>query len=253
MRKLVPKMRTPMLEVTNFSAGYGRMEIVHDICFSIGREEILAILGPNGAGKSTIFKAFFGLANRHSGTVRYKGRDITKWSPPRILAEGLVYLPQGHSIFPAMTVRENLEMGAYIRKEGVAELVDKAMADFPLLRRKEKSLAGELSGGQQKILELARAMLLSPTLLLVDEPSAGLAPRIVVDVIGNLSRLREKGLSIIIIEQAADVALRIANRAIVLKTGTIAFDGLPEELLHGETVREIIFGRVTEDEDFVET
>lgn len=234
-----------LIEVKDLVAGYTKeIDIIRGVSFTMEKSEILCIIGPNGAGKSTLLKAIFGLVRVKSGEILFDGKDITNDSPLNILKKGISFVPQVRSIFPAMSVIENLEMGAYIRKDKkVKDDIIRVLELFPVLKEKRKELAGNLSGGEQKILEIARALLLSPKLILLDEPTIGMAPKIARFVFQQVEELnREQGIAIIIVEQNAKAALSISNRALVLDLGQIRFKGSAKEIIENPKVKKLYLG-----------
>jgi branched-chain amino acid transport system ATP-binding protein len=235
----------PVLELEQLEAGYGRGALVlRGLSLSVHAGEVVCLVGPNGAGKSTVLRVASGLLRPRSGRMRLNGEDVTRLTPQRLLARGLVHVLQGHSVFPEMSVGENVIMGGYTidsaalrrqRTEMVREL-------FPLVRDRWKSLAGLLSGGQQKMVEFARSMMLDPQILLLDEPSCGLEPRAVSTVFEEIGRLRDAGKAILLVEQNARSALRMSDRGCVLDLGRIALEGPAPELLHDPKLGSLYLG-----------
>jgi len=212
---------TPVLELHRVVAGYGKMMVLKGTTFEVTRGAITTIIGPNGAGKSTVFKAVFGLLPVSSGRIVFDGRDITGMEPRALLEAGICYVPQGRNIFPELSVRHNLELGGVAAGQGInlPERVEAMMQRFPMLRDKAHAQASTLSGGQQKLLEIARGLLLDPKLILIDEPSIGLSPLMVQETFGILKELRAKGVTILMVEQNARSALQLSDYGIVLEVG----------------------------------
>src|SRR5438477_4473761 len=202
----------PLLELDRVFAGYGKMTILNGTSARVRRGAITTVIGPNGAGKSTMFKTVFGLLPVRSGTIGFDGRDITNCTPRQTLDAGIVYIPQGRNIFPELSVRHNLELGgvALADQSKLPRRIDDMMQRFPILGEKAKAQASTLSGGQQKLLEVARGLLLDPKLMLIDEPSIGLSPVLVQEVFAILEDLRDRGVTILLIEQNARQALQIS-------------------------------------------
>jgi ABC-type branched-subunit amino acid transport system ATPase component len=234
---------TDILELMDYVTGYGEIDIIRGVSVGIKRHEIACVIGPNGAGKSTLFKGIFGLLRARHGSIRFDGSDITNLAPSEVLRKGLSLVPQGRCNFPAMTVRENLEMGAFIRNDGnVPGDIERIMDKFPVLRKKANEMAGNLSGGEQQILEMGRALLLHPKLILLDEPSLGLAPKTTELVFEKISDINADGTTILIVEQNARRALSISHHAIVLELGKKRFEGTGEEIMHNEQVKRLYLG-----------
>ena len=232
-----------VLEVSDYVTGYGESDIVRGVSFGVRPGEIACIIGPNGAGKSTLLRGIFGLLPARGGRIRFAGADITALPPGARLRRGLSYVPQGRCNFPAMTVRENLEMGAFIRNDAdVGRDIEAVMDKFPLLREKARAMAGSLSGGEQQILEMGRALLLRPTLVLLDEPSLGLAPRMTGLVFEKIRDINRDGTTVVIVEQNARRALAISGQAIVLELGQKRFEGTGEEIARNEQVKQLYLG-----------
>jgi ABC-type branched-subunit amino acid transport system ATPase component len=232
-----------ILELRNYVTGYGEMDIIRGVSVGIKRHEIACVIGPNGAGKSTLFKGIFGLLKARQGSIVFDGPEITNLAPIEILKRGLSYVPQGRCNFPAMTIRENLEMGAFIRNdEKVEGDIEGVMEKFPVLREKANEMAGNLSGGEQQILEMGRALLLHPKLILLDEPSLGLAPKTTELVFEKIRDMNADGTTILIVEQNARRALSISHHAIVLELGKKRFEGTGEEIMHNEQVKRLYLG-----------
>jgi len=232
-----------ILDVRDFATGYGEMDIIRGVSFRVRRREIACVIGPNGAGKSTLFAGIFGLLKARRGRIVFDDADVTDLAPPARLRRGLSYVRQGRCNFPAMTVRENLEMGAFIRGDrAVQRDIREIMEKLPILGRKADEMAGNLSGGEQQILEMGMALLLRPKLLLLDEPSLGLAPRMTETVFQKIAEINADGTSILIVEQNAKRALAISHHAIVLELGQKRFEGTGQEIMHNEQVKRLYLG-----------
>ena len=233
-----------ILTTRDLVGGYGRTTILHGTNIDVPRAALTTVIGPNGAGKSTLFKAIFGMLSIHSGKIALDGKDITKMKPMQKLQHGIAYVPQGRNIFPQLSVEHNLEFGGvslrdlaetHRRMEGVYE-------QFPILQERRKSQAGTLSGGEQKMLEIGRAMLLDPKFLLIDEPSIGLSPILVQQTFDLLLGLRDRGVSILMIEQNAKQALGVSDYGIVLQQGRLALDGTATEVLNHPEIGHLFLG-----------
>ena len=233
-----------MLEVENVSAGYGLVQILWDVSFRIREKEIVSIIGPNGAGKTTLVKTIVGLLPAKSGTIRFKGESIEKRPTYEIVKKGITMIPEGREIFPRMTVEENLRLGAYTvkDKDKVNETKTRVYQIFPVLKKKEKALAQTLSGGEQQMLVICRSLMSNPELLILDEPSLGLAPMIVEKVLDTLRKINEDGVTILLVEQNIRDSLNIANRAYVLEEGKIIIEGEGRELLSNDHIKEVYLG-----------
>jgi branched-chain amino acid transport system ATP-binding protein len=226
----------PLLRVEGLSVRYGAAQSLFDVSVDIPANGSLAVLGSNGAGKSTLARAISGLVPSSGGTISFDGKDITKWSPSKIRRAGLIHMPEGRGVFPALTVLENLRMALTTQRTGKDECLDHAFELFPVLGQRRKQLAGTLSGGEQQMLSLARALMVSPKLVIADEMSLGLAPKLVNLVFESLGRMRESGVTVLMIEQFASRALDFADSAIILQRGRVTWSGRAddagEELLH---------------------
>jgi len=233
-----------MLEVEKVSAGYGMVQILWDVSFKINEKEIVSIIGPNGAGKTTLVKTIAGLIQAKNGSVRFKGENIEKLPPYEIVKKGITLIPEGREIFPRMTVDENLMLGAYTIKDKskVKDTKEKVYQIFPVLKKKEKALAQTLSGGEQQMLVICRSLMSNPTLLILDEPSLGLAPIIVEKVLDTLEKINEDGVTILLVEQNIRDSLNIAHRAYVLEEGKIIIEGKGRELLTNDHIKEVYLG-----------
>jgi branched-chain amino acid transport system ATP-binding protein len=233
-----------MLEVENVSAAYGMVQVLWDVSFKIRPKEIVSIIGPNGAGKTTLVKTIAGLLPAKSGTIHFKGEAIEKLRPFDIVKKGITLIPEGREIFPKMTVEENLFLGAYTigEKAAVKELKEKAYQIFPVLKKKEKALAQTLSGGEQQMLVICRSLMSNPQLLILDEPSLGLAPLIVEKVLDTVTKINEDGVTILLVEQNIRDSLGIATRAYVLEEGKIIIEGEGRELLNNSHIKEVYLG-----------
>jgi branched-chain amino acid transport system ATP-binding protein len=235
---------TPLLEVDDVEARYGQIRALHGVSLRVGEGEMVAILGANGAGKTTTLRAVSGTV-RKSGDVRFAGKSIARRSPERIARLGIAHVPEGRGLFAELSVWENLRMGAYIRGERktIKQEAQRVEAYFPWLERRKNQQAGTLSGGEQQMLALARALVSRPRLLLLDEPSLGLAPTVIPELFVIVARLnQEEGLSVLVVEQNANVALDSSGRAYVLEVGRVAIEGSSEELRRHEGVRRSYLG-----------
>ncbi|HTO68085.1 MAG TPA: ABC transporter ATP-binding protein [Bradyrhizobium sp.] len=237
-------MNDAILDVQNLVGGYGKMTILNGTTFSVPAGSITTIIGPNGAGKSTVFKAIFGLLKLREGRIVFKGRDVTGLSQRALLAAGICYVPQGRNIFAELTVRHNIELGgvAAARDIDLAARIEAALDKFPALRRKAGQQASTLSGGEQKQLEIARGLLLNPSLVLIDEPSIGLSPLMVQQTFAILKELRDAGVSILLIEQNARSALEISDFGIVLELGQTRLVDKAEKILNDPRIGELFLG-----------
>ncbi len=233
-----------MLEAENVSSGYGLIQILWDVSFKINEKEIVSIIGPNGAGKTTLVKTIMGLIPTKTGFIRFKGENIENLPPYEIVKKKISLIPEGRDIFPRMSVEENILLGAYTipDKQRVKESQERIYQIFPVLRKKEKSLAQTLSGGEQQMLVIGRSMMSNPELLILDEPSLGLAPIIVAKVLDTLRQINDEGVSILLVEQNIRDSLNIANRAYVLEEGKIIIDGEGRKLLSNEHIKEVYLG-----------
>ncbi len=233
-----------LLTLTDVVSGYGKMTILNGTTASVRRAKITTVIGPNGAGKSTMFKTVFGLLGVRSGTIRLDGRDVTNASPRQMLDAGVVYVPQGRNIFPELSVRHNLELGgvALADQSRLDAKISAMMDRFPMLREKASAQASTLSGGQQKLLEVARGLLLDPKLMLVDEPSIGLSPLMVQEVFTILKGLRDAGVTILLIEQNAKLALQMSDYGLVLEQGQTRIENTATDILNDPRVVQLFLG-----------
>lgn len=231
-----------LLAVEGLRAGYGEVDIVRGASLRVAPGELVVIVGPNGAGKSTLLKAIFGLVPRRGGRVAFAGQDLGGLGPEQVARLGLGYVPQVANVFPTMSVRENLELGGYLRREGVRERIQALLAAFPRLQERLHQRAGLLSGGERQMLALAKALMLDPRLLLLDEPSAGLAPAIVDEVFAKVQEVKAQGVAVLMVEQNARKALAQADRGYVLDQGQNRFEGPGPELLANPDVGRLYLG-----------
>jgi branched-chain amino acid transport system ATP-binding protein len=229
-----------MLEVDGLSAGYGTVEVLWDVDLEVGAGEAVALVGSNGAGKTTLLRAISGLIPTTAGEVRFEGERLTGLRPEQVAAHGIAHVPEGRHLFQGLTVRENLMAGGYARREG-AEL-ERAVELFPALGERMSSLAGDLSGGQQQMCAIARGLMSRPKLLMIDELSLGLAPKLVDEIVERLADAAGEETALLLVEQDVDAALRLATRGYVLETGRIAARGTSEELAEDPRVREAYLG-----------
>jgi len=236
-------MTEPFLIGESMTGGYGRgADILHDCTIAVNPGEIAVIVGPNGAGKSTAMKAVFGMLNIHKGSVRLKGEDITDLTPQDRVAKGMAFVPQTSNIFTSLTVEENLEMGAFLRRDDIRVTMEQIFALFPILRDKRKQAAGELSGGQRQQVAVGRALMTQPKVLMLDEPTAGVSPIVMDELFDRIIEVARTGISILMVEQNARQALEIANRGYVLVQGTNRFTDTGAALLADPDVRKSFLG-----------
>jgi ABC-type branched-subunit amino acid transport system ATPase component len=232
-----------ILEMKNITAGYTpEVDILHDVSISVNQGDIVSIIGPNGAGKSTLLKSIFGLLKPKSGKVLLRDKDITGLKPNRIAQNGVSYVPQVNNVFPSLTILENLEMGAFIRKDDYSKQLADVFQLFPVLKERKDDKAGHLSGGQRQMVAMGRALMLNPDLLLLDEPSAGLAPIFVSSIFEKIQAINETGVTIIIVEQNAREALKMSSHGYVLAMGKNVLDDEGKALLANEEVGRLYLG-----------
>ncbi|HYW76679.1 MAG TPA: ABC transporter ATP-binding protein [Gammaproteobacteria bacterium] len=231
-----------ILDIRGVSGGYGGVDILHSVDLNLKQGELVVIVGPNGAGKSTLMKAAFGLVRVSKGQISLAGEDITNISPDRLVHKGMSYVPQEHNVFPTMTVQENLDMGAYIRTDDARPQMERIFELFPRLKERRKQPAGLMSGGERQMVAMGRALMVEPKVLMLDEPTAGLAPAFVQQVFEWIQRINEAGISILMVEQNAKQALRIAERGYVLATGENRYEDTGAALLANREVAEMFLG-----------
>lgn len=232
-----------MLSVYNINVWYGAIHAIKNVSFDVNDGEIVALIGANGAGKSTTLKTLSGLLRSRSGSIKFMDSDIMHAPAECIVAQGLVHVPEGRHVFAQMTVEENLDMGAYTQpKETIPGNLEKVYAYFPRLKERRRQVAGTLSGGEQQMLAMGRALMANPKLLMLDEPSMGLAPIMVEQIFEIIGALHEAGTTILLVEQNAQAALSIATRGYVMETGTVTLTGTGSELLHNDDVRRAYLG-----------
>ncbi len=231
-----------LLKVDGVTSGYGDMEVLHTVSLEVGPQEIVTIIGPNGAGKSTLMKTIFGLLAPSVGTIRFNEQNITGLSPDRIVRLGMAYVPQVENIFPSLTVQENLEMGAFIRTDDFSDRIDEIYSLFPVLRRRRTQRVGKMSGGERQMVAMGRALMLDPTLILLDEPSAALAPKLAMEIFERITAINETGVAILIVEQNAKESLRLSTRGYVLAAGSNRFTDTGRSLLENEEIGRLYLG-----------
>ena len=232
-----------MLKIDNLSVNYGGIKAVRNVSFEVPDGKIVTLIGANGAGKSTILRTITGLVHAASGSITYDGEELTKLPTHTIVTKGITLVPEGRHVFPDMTVLENLKIGAYIRKDNLNDDIEWVYSLFPRLKERNWQQAGTLSGGEQQMLAVGRALMSRPKLIMMDEPSLGLAPIIVKEIFSIIKEINKRGVTILLIEQNANMALHIADLAYVLETGTIALHGTGQELLANEKVKELYLGK----------
>jgi branched-chain amino acid transport system ATP-binding protein len=228
----VTQTQAPLLATRALSARYGKVEALHATDLTVARGELVAVLGPNGAGKSTLLRAIMGLAEG-AGEVRFDGVPLPRGDARAVAMRGVILVPEGRGIFGPMTVRENLELGAYMlgsRRGEINARMERVFALFPRLQHRQSQMAGSMSGGEQQMLAIGRAMMAGPKLLLLDEPSLGLAPRLAAEILETLGRLNQEGLGILLVEQRAPLALKLASRAYLLSVGRVVAEVKPEQI-----------------------
>ncbi|WP_435117969.1 ABC transporter ATP-binding protein [Halolamina sp. C58] len=235
-------MSDRVLEVDSVDAGYGDVQVLDDLSMHLQSEEIVCLVGPNGAGKSTVLKTVFGLLTPWEGSVRFRGEEISGAEPPDLVRKGMGYVPQVDNVFGSMTIDENLRMGGVSRESGLEETMDELYDRFDILDDKRRAKASTLSGGQRQVLAFARALMTEPDVLLIDEPSAGLAPNIVQDVFQNVQTVNELGTAILMVEQNAVEGLDISDRGYVLDQGTVRFEDDADALLDNPEVGQLYLG-----------
>ncbi len=231
-----------LLDVHEVHAGYGGMEILRGVSIALDAGEIVTVIGPNGAGKSTLLKTIFGLLRPSRGRVRFRGEDITGLRPNEVVRRGLSYVPQVDNVFPSLTVEENLAMGAFIRGDGFGPRLRQLYELFPVLGERRRERVGRMSGGERQLVAMARALMLDPAALLLDEPSAALAPRMVDLVFEKIVEINRNGVAILLVEQNAKHALRLSHRGYVLAAGQKRFEGAGVALLEDEAVGRLYLG-----------
>ena len=226
----------------NMTGGYGGADIISSCTITVDRGEIVTILGPNGAGKSTAMKAMLGLLTLKSGKISIDGKDISKLTPQDRVKEGISFVPQSKNVFTGLSVKENLEMGAFLREERLEEIIEEIFALFPILKEKKSQIVGELSGGQRQQVALGRALMTKPSVLMLDEPTAGVSPIVMDELFEHILKVKKTNVAIIMVEQNAKQALSIADRGYVLVTGENKFSGTGKELLNDPEVRRSFLG-----------
>jgi branched-chain amino acid transport system ATP-binding protein len=233
-----------VLEVENVSSSYGRVQILRDVTFKVEEKEILSIIGPNGAGKTTLVKTIMGFLHPEVGTIKFKGENIEKMPTYEIVKRGLTMIPEGREIFPRMTIEENLMLGAYTinDKAKIKKTKENVFEIFPVLKKKEKALAQTLSGGEQQMLVICRSLMSNPQLLILDEPSLGLAPIIVEKVLDTIRTINDEGVTVVLVEQNIHDSLIVADRGYVLEEGRIVLEGKSRELLSNSHIKEVYLG-----------
>ena len=231
-----------LLAVDHISSGYGEMAILHDVSVQVEAGEIVTLIGPNGAGKSTLLKTIYGLLTPTAGRIRLQDTDIAGMKPPLLVRRGMSYVPQVDNVFPSLTVLENLEMGAFVREDAYVGRLEEICALFPILRLKRKQKVGSLSGGERQMVAMGRALMLDPRLLLLDEPSAGLAPRMVGLVFEKIAEINRGGVTLLMVEQNAREALKLSHRGYVMASGQVRLEGPGQHLLQDAEVGRLYLG-----------
>ena len=232
-----------LLKIDNIHVYYGAIHAIKGVSFEVNEGEIVTLIGANGAGKSTTLNTVAGLIKPRSGNVLFEDKSLLKVHTSKVVSHGMALCPEGRRIFQQMTVRENLEMGGYTRPDKeIPDSIEEMFTRFPRLKEREKQIAGTLSGGEQQMLAMARALMSKPKLLMLDEPSMGLAPILVEQIFEIIKELHQAGVTILLVEQNAQMALSIADRAYVLETGTISMSGNADELLHNDAVQKAYLG-----------
>lgn len=233
-----------MLELSNVNVYYDAIHALKDLSIKVSKGEIVTLIGANGAGKSTTLKTISGLLKPKSGNIKFENKDITSFAAPEIVKLGISHAPEGRRVFPQMTIMENLEMGAYTRKDKaeIQKDYEKVFSLFPRLKERKNQAAGTMSGGEQQMLAIGRALMSRPEILLLDEPSMGLAPLIVKDIFSIIKDINKAGTTILLVEQNANMALQISNRAYVIRNGVIEIEGKAEEFLNNDEIKNAYLG-----------
>ncbi len=233
-----------LLRIENVIAGYGGGDVLRGVNFEVAEGSITCVVGPNGAGKSTVLTVVSGLIRPRVGQVIFKGQNITGWNPKRILTSGLAQVPQNHSLFPMMTVRENVELGAYTLSDSalIRRRYDQIVEMFPVVRERANEQAGSLSGGQQRLVEFARSLMLDPALVMLDEPSMGLDPKTLKDVFKTIKDMQEAGKTILLVEQNAKAGLNLADHGVVMESGRVRLDGPSASVLNNPEIAALYLG-----------
>lgn len=232
-----------MLEIKNLDVSYGAVHAIHGVSIKVNDGEIVSLIGANGAGKTTILRTISGLKKADSGEITFDGADLRKTEPSKIISLKLAHVPEGRHIFPDMTVEENLEMGAYADPKNAEATMRDVYERFPRLKERHRQLAGTLSGGEQQMLAVGRALMAEPKMILMDEPSMGLSPLLVKEIFSIIKEVNKKGITILLVEQNAKMALSISDRAYVLETGKITIEGPAQELLNDDRVKKAYLGQ----------
>jgi len=231
-----------MLKVEEITVGYSALDILHHVSIQVAEGQIVSVIGPNGAGKSTLLKTIFGILKPRNGKVTLKDEDITGLKPDRVARKGISYVPQVENVFPSLTIQENLEMGAFIREDDYSKRLKEVYELFPLLEGRKKQKAGQLSGGQRQMVAMGRALMVDPQILLLDEPSAGLAPIFVAGIFEKIKQINATGVAIMIVEQNAREALKMSHHGYVLAMGRNVLDDKGEALLANEEIGRLYLG-----------
>lgn len=232
-----------MLKINNLHVSYGGIRAIRGIDIEVPDGKIITLIGSNGAGKSTTLRSVVGLVKPDEGSITYNDKELIGMPSNKIIEEGITLVPEGRRVFPDLTVLENIKIGAYLRKDNLGEDIDKMFALFPRLKERHWQLAGTLSGGEQQMLAVARALMSRPKVIMMDEPSLGLAPLVVRDIFDIIKEINSQGVTVLLIEQNANMALKIADYGYVLQTGSITLSGTGEELLANEEVRKAYLGK----------
>ena len=236
------EIKGEILSIKSLSGGYGGVDILHNVSLTVGTGEIVVMIGPNGAGKSTAMKSIFGLIKISGGQVLFNNIDLTGKAPEKIVATGISYVPQTQNIFVTLSVKENLEMGAFILKSDISDRLTRVYDMFPALKEKQKQSAGTLSGGQRQMVAIGKAMMLDPELLLLDEPTAGLSPALQNDVFETVTEINKSGVSVLMVEQNARQALNVADRGYIFVDGKIRSEGPADQLLSQPDIATLFLG-----------
>ncbi len=231
-----------VLEARNLTSGYGETDILHDVSIKLDEKEIVSIIGPNGAGKSTLLKTIFGILRPSQGVIELQGEEITELSPDKIVRKGMSYVPQVDNVFSSLTIQENLEMGAFVRTDDYRDRLQEVYALFPLLKERRNQKVGSLSGGQRQMVAMGRALMLDPKVLLLDEPSASLAPLLVEMIFEKIVDINKTGVAIVVVEQNARETLKISHRGYVLAMGRKVFEDTGKAILENKEVGKLYLG-----------